>query len=155
MAQSFKFVDLLNLPMISMGGSFHRFLVIPSYKKSAIFSMVFCIPRPWHDGPRLVLWCLSRDAVAARGQRGAPCATCDFLGGSVNGGTLKICNDVLSFYEIESTSIRNREAIVTKCHEPLLTAAKRIGNEGMIPVVTSNNHPSNPQQPPATHPFPT
>ena len=29
------------------------------------------------------------------------------------------------------------------------------GNDGMIPVITSNNHPSNPQQPPATHPFPT
>ena len=25
----------------------------------------------------------------------------------------------------------------------------------MIPVITSNNHPSNPQQPPATRPFPT
>jgi hypothetical protein len=25
-------------------------------------------------------------------------------------------------------------------------------DEGMIPVITSNKHPSNPQQPPATHP---
>ena len=36
-----------------------------------------------------------------------------------------------------------------------LTCAKRMEFSGMIHWLTINNHPSNPQQPPATHPFPT
>ena len=45
--------------------------------------------------------------------------------------------------------------IVMLVYQRVLTYWCLVGNEGMIPVITSNNNPSNPQQPPATHPFPT
>ena len=62
----------------------------------------------------------------------------------------QVRNPPVNFFKAKNTIYSSSWMLFFKDQEyfiVLLTGAKRREFSGMIPVITSNNHPSNPQQP--------